>query len=199
MLNFEQKLENKYKIIAGFDEAGRGCCAGPLVIACVVFPKNYRNDNINDSKKISAKQRIIAFDQIISDCIEYHIEILSPKQVDEFNPKQASRIGMKNCLNKLKCQPDLLITDFEKIETLKYEQINLIKGDQKAITVAAASILAKVTRDNIMIELSKKYKNFDFAKHKGYCTKQHQEEMRIFGITNEHRKSYKNVQKILKI
>ncbi|WP_027334033.1 ribonuclease HII [Mycoplasma elephantis] len=197
MLDYEKKYwDNKINFICGTDEAGRGCCAGPLVCACVIFPKNYQNILINDSKKISNNKRNKLFNIIINDAIDYSIIFISSKEVDELNPKKASKLGMKRCIENLKIIPEIVITDYENID-IKIKQDNLIKGDQKSITVAAASILAKVSRDNYMIDLDKKYPNFMFKKHKGYCTKMHNNAIKKYGITPEHRVSYKNIKSIL--
>ncbi|QSF13417.1 ribonuclease HII [Mycoplasma sp. Mirounga ES2805-ORL] len=197
MLNYEKELYSKHKLIAGLDEAGRGCCAGPLVVACAIMPKDYTNNTINDSKQMSPKQRNTAFDDIIKNATEYSIEIISNKEVDNLNPKQASRIGMVKCLNKLHNKPDLIITDFEKIEFNNIKVIDLIKGDSLSFNVACASILAKVTRDNIMKQYALEYPGYGFDKHKGYCTKAHNLAMEKFGITKIHRLTYRNVEEII--
>ncbi|WP_029906159.1 ribonuclease HII [Mycoplasmopsis opalescens] len=196
-LNYELTNFPNEKIIAGFDEAGRGCCAGPLVVACVVFNNNYQNNLINDSKKLSINERKLSYETIIKDALDVKVEIIEPAEVDKLNPKQASKIGMLRCLEKLKIKPSLLITDFEKIDQNTYKQLNLVKGDSKAITVAAASIIAKVTRDNIMDNYANIYPQYQFHKHKGYCTKMHQEAIEKYGILDIHRKSYKNIKKII--
>lgn len=192
----ELQKENKLKII-GCDEVGRGCCAGPLVVAAVLFPSFYKNDQIYDSKKLSDKQRRNLVSVIQKDAIEYHYQIIPSQMVDQLNPKSASIFAMEQAIKSFKNIPDLVLTDFEKI-TCEYQQINLIKGDQKSISIAAASILAKVCRDDYMIELAKKFPNYGFEKHKGYCTKEHEQAMNNYGLINEHRITYKNVAKHLK-
>ncbi|WP_406615719.1 ribonuclease HII [Mycoplasmopsis hyopharyngis] len=192
----ELQKENKLKII-GCDEVGRGCCAGPLVVAAVLFPTGYQNDQIYDSKKLSDKQRRKLVSIIQKDAIEYHYQVISSKMVDQLNPKNASIFAMENAIKSFTNIPDLVLTDFEKI-TCEYEQINLIKGDQKSISIAAASILAKVYRDDYMIELAKEFPKYGFEKHKGYCTKDHEQAMGKYGLINEHRITYKNVAKYLK-
>ncbi len=193
MLNYELKNCKDYKLIAGVDEAGRGCCAGPLVVASVIMPKNYVNERINDSKKLSPKQREILFDEIIDNCIDYYILTLPASYVDEYNPKQSSKNGMKICIDSLNTKPEVVITDFEKIDHLDIKQINLVKGDSISFNVACASILAKVTRDRYMIKIADKYKEYEFEKHKGYCTKKHTDAIIKYGVTAEHRLTYKNV------
>lgn len=195
MLEFEKELKEKF--IVGCDEVGRGACAGPLVACCIMLPYNYKNEKINDSKKLTEKRREELETIIKSDAIEYHIEFISPTQVDQINPKQASKLAMKRAVEKFKHQIELVITDFEKIE-INFAQINLIKGDQKSINVAAASILAKLERDNYMKKISSNYPQYHFEIHKGYSTKMHQKALELYGTCPIHRLSYKNVQKILK-
>ncbi len=197
MLHYEKDNYPKLKIIAGLDEAGRGCCAGPLVVACVIMPNEYINEEVNDSKKLSEPTREKLYKEIINYAIEYIIEIIPAKKVDELNPKQASRYGMKKCIIALQNKPELIITDFEKIDVKDYKQINLVKGDSISFNVACASILAKVTRDHIMLELDKKYPQYGFKKHKGYCTKMHTKALKIYGPCIEHRKTYKIVKNAL--
>ncbi|MHA3796292.1 ribonuclease HII [Mycoplasma sp. VS31B] len=192
MLDFEKDYWTKYPLIAGLDEVGCGCLAGELVVACVVFPAGYSNPRIKDSKKLSEKVREELYDEIISSALAYSIEIRSLKQINVSNPKQESRTGMEIALNKLSLKPDLVITDFEKIQT-NIPQINLVKGDDKSISVAAASILAKVTRDRMLLAYSDIYPEYDFANNKGYGTKKHLEALEKHGPTPIHRIKYKPV------
>ncbi|WP_308700464.1 ribonuclease HII [Mesomycoplasma ovipneumoniae] len=144
-LNIEDTL-TQYNKILGIDEAGRDCCVGPLVVAGVVLPKNFKSDLINDSKKLLESKREKAYELIIQNAIEYKIEFASAEYVDEFNPKQATR----NLMNKIVKEfndIDLIITDFEPVTSTNIKQLNLIKGDSQSLNVAAASILAKVARD----------------------------------------------------
>ncbi|UUD37158.1 ribonuclease H II [Mycoplasmopsis californica] len=199
MLDYEKKYWNgNFNLICGVDEAGRGCCAGPLVAAAVIFPKDYQNNQINDSKQLSNKQRVLIFDKIIADALAYEVKFIPAVEVDRINPKNASKLAMKNAIMELNIKPDLIITDFEKID-INIKQDNLVKGDTKSISVAAASILAKVARDKYMIELDGKYPGYKFAKHKGYCTKEHNQAIAKYGVTPEHRKSYKNIKKALSL
>ncbi|WP_029513149.1 ribonuclease HII [Mycoplasmopsis primatum] len=199
MLNFESIKCANYKLIAGLDEAGRGCCAGPLVVACVIMPKDYHNDLINDSKKISPKLRECLYNEIINNAIEYQIITLPASYVDKNNPKKASRDGMLKCLYNLANKPDLVITDFEHIDNLSIPQINLVKGDSISFNVACASILAKVSRDRYMNQIDSKYSVYDFKSHKGYCTQKHNAMIERYGICPEHRLTYKNVAKALAV
>ncbi|NQZ29554.1 MAG: ribonuclease HII [Mycoplasmatales bacterium] len=197
MYKYEQELINKgIKYIAGCDEAGRGPMAGPVVAAACILPLNYKNDLIDDSKKLTEKKRELAFKQIKQDAIDFNIQIINANEVDNLNPKEASRIAMTNAIKSLKPQPEHVLVDFE-IVYVEIEQQGIKKGDSLSLTIAAASILAKVTRDRIMNEYAKEYPNYGFEKHKGYVTKMHQEALEKYGVTKIHRKSYKPVQKFL--
>ncbi|SJZ54269.1 ribonuclease HII [Mycoplasmopsis verecunda] len=196
MLDFENKYWDKYPLIAGVDEVGRGCLAGELVVACVILPKNYQNPKIKDSKKISEKNRELLYEQIIKDALYYSIEIRTLDQINNSNPKAESKLGMKLAIEKLPIKPDLVITDFEKVDT-DIEQINLVKGDNISINVAAASILAKVTRDRMLIQYAKEYSQYGFEQNKGYGTKIHLEALSKYGITPIHRIKYKPVAQII--
>ncbi|WP_029512855.1 ribonuclease HII [Mycoplasmopsis iners] len=198
MLDFEIKNCQEFELILGLDEAGRGCCAGPLVVAGVILPKNYVNTEINDSKKLSLRKREQLFEQIIKDALAYKIVVLASKYVDQHNPKQSSKNGMEQICTEIEIKPDLVITDFEHLPNISIKQLNLVKGDSISISVAAASILAKVVRDKIMEEWDKRFPNYGFKQHKGYNTKLHQEKLEQFGPSPIHRKSYKNVQKAIK-
>ncbi|WP_338822705.1 ribonuclease HII [Mycoplasmopsis felifaucium] len=193
MLEYEKIYCKDYKLIAGCDEAGRGCCAGPLVVASVIMDPNYKNDEINDSKKLSESKRNMLFEEIKKNALGFSIAILDNKKVDDINPKQASKFGMYTCIKQLPLKPDLIITDYEKIEGIDIPQINLVKGDSLSFNVACASILAKVTRDRKMLEYDKIYPKYGFKKHKGYCTKDHTAALLKYGISPIHRLSYKNV------
>ncbi len=200
MYEYEENLQKQgFNFIGGCDEAGRGPLVGPVVCACVVFPKGYKNDLINDSKKLTEKKREKLYDIIINDCLSYGISVISAKEIDEINILEASRKGMieayKQANQKIKI--DYLLTDAMKISTLNIPVLDIIKGDAKSISIAAASILAKVTRDRILYELDKKYPEYDFKSHKGYPTKKHLELIEKYGVFDEYRKTYKPVQKII--
>ncbi|KNG79549.1 ribonuclease HII [Mycoplasma sp. HU2014] len=193
------KQEYKVKIISGSDEVGRGCIAGPLVVASVILKDDYFNVKIKDSKLLSQKLREQLFDEIIQNCLCYEIEIISANQVDELNPLQASLLGFKNSIKRLKIKPELALIDGNKnIGLNDYNSICVVKGDDKSFSISCASILAKVTRDRILDELSLKYGMYGFEKHKGYGTKMHLQALQEYGvIDNVHRKSYKPVIKVL--
>ncbi len=197
MYKYEQELINKgVHLIAGCDEAGRGSLAGPIVVAACILPLHYTNELINDSKKMNEKNRNITFKQIKENAIAYNIQILNSYEVDKLNPKQASRVGMSRALKALNIQPEHVLIDFETIE-IDIDQQNIIRGDTLSISIAAASILAKVTRDKIMVNYSKKYPKYSFESHKGYGTKKHLMALQKFGITPIHRKSYAPIKQIM--
>ena len=200
MREYENKyIEQGYKVIAGTDEAGRGPLVGPVVCACVVLPNDYNNDEINDSKQLTEKKREKLYDIIMKDALAVGVSIISAKEIDEINILEASRKGMiesyKEANKKIKI--DVLLTDAMKIDTLSIPVEKIIKGDAKSISIAAASIIAKVTRDRLLYELDKKYPEYGFSSHKGYPTKKHLEAIEKYGIFDEYRKTYGPVKKII--
>ncbi len=191
MKEFENELYLQgFLNIAGVDEAGRGPLAGPVCAAAVILPQDAIIDGINDSKKLSAKKRDELFDRIIETAIAYSIEFVSPDVIDEINIRQATSLAMHNAVFNLAVKPDFVIIDgndnFEYDIPYKY----IIKGDAKSQSIAAASILAKVSRDRLMEELDKEYPEYQFKKHKGYGTKVHMEAIQKFGVSKVHRKSF---------
>jgi ribonuclease HII len=193
-----REYENKYikmghRYIAGVDEAGRGPLAGPVVFAAVILPNNYNNALINDSKKLTKKQRSELYGEIIKNALAYKIVTIDEATIDKINIYQASKLGMINAIKSLKHPLDLVLTDAMPIGELKVEVVSLIKGDSKSISIAAASILAKVTRDELMMNLHNLYPQYGFDKHKGYPTKAHLAAIEKYGITKYHRLSYKPV------
>lgn len=199
MLNFEDKYFNdNIKNIAGCDEAGRGPLCGPVVASAVILPADFKNDLINDSKKLSAKERDKLFDIIQNNALAIGIGIVSPKEIDEINIYSASKKAMLLSLKEIKIPIDLILTDYMPLKFNNLEAISLVKGDAKARCIAAASIIAKVTRDRIMDEYAKKYPEYNFNKHKGYPTKEHLEIIKKYGIIKGfYRESYKPVKEIL--
>jgi ribonuclease HII len=204
MKNNMREYENKYidlgfKVIAGTDEAGRGPLVGPVVCACVVLPNDYNNDEINDSKQLTEKKREKLYDIIMKDAIAVGIGIVSNKEIDEINILEASRKAMilayEEACKKIKI--DVLLTDAMKIDSLDIIVEPIIKGDQKSISIGAASIIAKVTRDRILYELDRKYPMYELKKHKGYPTKRHIELINKYGVTEDYRKTYGPVKKVL--
>lgn len=180
--------------IMGLDEAGRGPIAGPLVVAGVVMPDNYDSDLIYDSKKLSEKKREEAFQIILTDAIWYKIEIVDEKTIDKENIYRATQNAMTRIANS-NLNVDVVLTDAMPLPNCNKNVESIVKGDQKSINIAAASILAKVTRDRIMIELDGKYPQYGFKNHKGYPTKKHIEALDKYGILDCHRKSYGPVAK----
>ena len=192
MLDFENYyLANGYKFIAGIDEAGRGPLAGPVCVASVIMPLGDSDiiDGVNDSKKLTEKKRERLYHEIISKAIAYHIELVDVSTIDAINILNATKLGMLTCINSLKVKPDIVLIDAVPI-TSEIETKSIIKGDALSYSIACASILAKVYRDKLMIELDKKYPEYGFAKHKGYGTKAHIEALKKYGKCPEHRETF---------
>ena len=192
------KYENEaraagYSRILGVDEAGRGPMAGPLVVGGVIFPEDFYDERINDSKKLTEKKREALYDLIIENALAYQIEVLSVEEVDTLNVYEASRTGMKRIVESL--EPDFTLSDAMPLGDIPH--LSIIKGDAKSLSIGAASILAKVTRDRILKEYGKQYPEYGFEKHKGYVTKAHMEALEKYGVTPIHRKSFAPVQKVL--
>ncbi|CEP47430.1 ribonuclease HII [Paraclostridium sordellii] len=196
MINiFENEgYEKGFTYIGGIDEAGRGPLAGPVVAAVVVFKPGTKIEGINDSKKLSEAKRDELFEIIKEEALDYGIGIVQKDEIDEYNILNATYMAMKKAVNCLKQKPDYLLVDAAHIPDVDIEQKPIIKGDSKSISIAAASILAKVTRDSIMYEYDKMYPEYGFASHKGYGTDQHYKAIREHGITSIHRRSFlKNI------
>ena len=181
--------------ICGIDEAGRGPLAGPVVAAAVVLPKDCRILYLNDSKKLSEKKRDLLFDQIREKAVAYGIGMAGPGRVDEIKILRATYEAMRQAVEKLGIVPDILLNDAVTIPGLDITQVPIVKGDAKSVSIAAASILAKVTRDRMMAEYDKQYPVYGFAKHKGYGTAAHIEALRRHGPCPIHRMTFlKNFQ-----
>lgn len=191
----EIRLNNEgYELIAGTDEVGRGPLAGPVVAACVIMSKDCYIEGVTDSKKISEKNRKILEGIIKEKAISYKVVFIDPKKIDEINIYEASRLAMTTAINTLDVKPDYVLADAMPL-FIDIKSESIIKGDEKSFTIACASILAKVARDEYMVELDKLYPEYGFAKHKGYPTKQHLEAIKQYGILDlHHRKSYTPVQ-----
>lgn len=190
----EQFYSDQVDLIVGVDEAGRGPLAGPVVAAAVILPRAYINKEINDSKQLTAKKREKLFEVIKRDAIAYGVGIVDADKIDEVNIYEATKIAMKEAINNLKHNYDLILTDAMKLKGFTVPVIDIIKGDAKALPIAAASIIAKVTRDHMMIELAKKYPEYGFDVHKGYGTKAHLEALKKYGpIKHIHRYTYRPV------
>lgn len=197
MLKYERQFySDEVHAIVGVDEAGRGPLAGPVVAAAVVFPPSYKNDDIDDSKKLTAKKRMALFEEIKQHALGYGIAFASAEEIDEYNIYAATKLAMKRAIEQIQVPYELILTDAMPFEDLPVPVVPVIKGDAKALNIAAASVLAKVTRDLYMDELQKRYPNFTFGVHKGYGTKTHMEELEKYGpIEGVHRKSFKPVAK----
>ncbi len=195
MIQEEKRLWKKgYRLVVGIDEAGRGPLAGPVVAGAVLIDKKYfnlikKNKLIKDSKQLSFNQRKQAYDFLIKR-VKWGIGIISEKQIDRINILNATKKAMIKAVKALKIKPDFLIIDGNIKLDIKCNQQGIVKGDVKVLSCSAASIIAKVTRDEIMIKLDKKYPNYNFKKHKGYGTKEHMKNIKKYGLCKIHRKSF---------
>lgn len=183
-------------VIAGCDEAGRGPIAGPLVVATCVLPNDFNDERINDSKKLTEKKRELLYDVIIEHAVEYQIIVYDEKVVDDLNVYQASKRGMEEGVRQLEIKPDVVLSDAMPL-ALDIPVHSIIKGDAKSITIAAASILAKVTRDRIMREYDVLYPEYGFKNHKGYPTKKHKEAVFEYGVLPIHRRTFEPIKSII--
>ena len=179
-----------YTYICGIDEVGRGPLAGPVVAGAVILPKDCSILYINDSKQLSEKKREELYDQIMEQAIAVGIGYNSPERIDEINILQATYEAMREAIRKLDPQPDLLLNDAVTIPEVEIKQIPIIKGDAKSISIAAASIVAKVTRDRLMVQYDEVFPEYGFASNKGYGSSQHIEAIRKYGPTSIHRRSF---------
>ena len=188
----ENELRNKgFKTICGIDEAGRGPLAGPVVIASVIMPEDSMIEGVNDSKKVSEKKREAIYEQILEEAISYGVAIIGQDEIDEINILNATKKGLTMSLKELTVKPDLILVDaLEHIDTLGIPYEPIIKGDAKAYSISAASIIAKVTRDRIMREWANVYPEYGFEVHKGYGTAKHIAAIKEHGICQIHRKTF---------
>ena len=189
------KFENEarqagYKIICGVDEAGRGPLAGPVCAAAVILPENHNIEGLNDSKKLTEKKREALYDIIRNEAVAYSVAMASEKEIDEINILQATYLAMRRAVAGLSVQPDFVLVDGNRDPILGIDTRTVIKGDALSASIAAASVLAKVTRDRYMLEISEKYPEYQFPKHKGYGTKLHYEMLEKYGISDIHRRSF---------
>ncbi len=192
---FERKFHDAgYQFIIGLDEAGRGPIAGPLVVAGVVFAPFFEHDEIYDSKKLTQKKRDSLFDYIKDNALYYKIEVVSERFIDEHNIYRATQLTMEKIVKEC-TMCEAILSDAMPLPTVEKPVEALVKGDQKSVSIAAASILAKVTRDRIMEALDETYPNYGFKQHKGYPTKQHLLALETYGVLDIHRRSYGPVQK----
>ncbi len=189
MTEYERKYP-EYSFICGIDEAGRGPLAGPVCAGAVILPKDCEILYLNDSKKLSEKRRDALYDEIKEKAIAWAVGFVDEKRIDEINILQATYEAMREAINNLSQKPDILLNDALIIPEVNIPQEEIIKGDAKSVSIAAASIMAKVTRDRLMAQYDEKYPQYGFAKHKGYGTKQHIEAIKQFGPCPIHRMTF---------
>ena len=198
LLKYEKGLySNGIELIAGVDEVGRGPLIGPVVAAAVILPKNYYLEGLTDSKKLSEKKRNKFYEIIMKDAISIGVGIIDEKTIDEVNIYEATKLAMYDAINKLKVKPEHVLIDAMKLD-LDIPSTSIIKGDAKSESIAAASVIAKVTRDSMMYELDKKYPMYGFSSHKGYPTKKHIEAINKYGLIEGYRKTYAPIKDIIK-
>ena len=194
---YEKELRKQgIELIAGVDEVGRGPLVGPVVAACVILPKKFDLNGLTDSKKLSEKKREMFYDKIMDQAISVGIGIIDEKVIDEVNIYEATKLAMKEAIDNLVIKPEHILIDAMPLE-LDIPTTSIIKGDLKSITISAASVIAKVTRDRMLDELDKKYPMYGFKSNKGYPTKRHMDAIDEYGIIDEHRKSYAPVSNYL--
>lgn len=200
LYEFENELyDNGIEFIGGVDEVGRGPLIGNVVTACCVLPKDFKLDGLTDSKKLTEKKREEYYKYIVDNCICYAIGRCSPTEIDEYNILEATKIAMKRAISEVKSKINLeyVLIDGNMKFDLDIPYRSIVKGDSKSISIAAASVLAKVTRDHEMYELDSKHPLYGFGSHKGYPTKKHIEAIRKYGLIDGYRKSYGPVKEIL--
>lgn len=191
MLKIENDLYSKgYKLIAGVDEAGRGPLCGPVVAAAVILPENYKIEGVNDSKKLSEKKREMLYDKIINEAVAVGVGISDVYVIEEVNILNATKMAMKEAISKLSVKPDFVLIDGNQMIDINIEASTVVSGDAKSESIAAASIIAKVTRDRMLYDYDKVYPEYGFAKHKGYGTKAHIAAIKEYGLTPIHRPSF---------
>ncbi|MEE1009096.1 MAG: ribonuclease HII [Agathobacter sp.] len=185
-----ERANSDYEYICGIDEVGRGPLAGPVVACAVILPKDCNILYINDSKKLTAAKREMLYDEIMDNAIAVGIGVVSHERIDEINILQATYEAMREAIGKLSVKPDLLLNDAVTIPMVDIKQIPIVKGDAKSISIAAASIIAKVTRDRMMVEYDNIYEGYGFASNKGYGSKEHIDAIKEYGPTPIHRRTF---------
>lgn len=194
---YEKKLrQHGVKLIAGVDEVGRGPLVGPVVAACVILPEKFELSGLTDSKKLSERKREELYEEIEKQALGIGIGIISEKKIDEVNIYEATKLAMKEAINSCNIRPEHVLIDAMPLD-IEIPTTSIIKGDFKSVTISAASVIAKVTRDRMLLELDEKYPMYDFKSNKGYPTKKHLEAIDEYGIIDEHRKSYGPVKEYL--
>jgi ribonuclease HII len=193
MLDFSYEQEahnNGYAVVCGVDEAGRGPLAGPVFAAAVILPENYSHEILNDSKKLSEKKRDLVYDDIIRDAVCYSVGIATEKEIDDINILNATFLAMKRAVDGLSIKPELAYIDGNQYPETGVKEVTIVKGDSKCMSVAAASIIAKVSRDRYMLKVAEQYPEYEFTKHKGYGTKLHYEMIEKYGVSPVHRRTF---------
>jgi len=194
LYKYEKELwESGVNYIGGVDEVGRGPLIGPVVTACVVLPKDFALEGLTDSKKLTEKKREEYYDYIIEHALSVSIGMMDEKVIDDVNIYEATKLAMYEAINNSKVKPEHVLIDAMKLEDLAIPSTSIIKGDAKSISIAAASVIAKVTRDRMMIELDEKYPMYGFKSHKGYPTKKHVEAIEKYGLIDGYRKTFKPI------
>ncbi len=198
LLKYEKELYEKgITLIGGVDEVGRGPLVGPVVAACVILPVNYELTGLDDSKKLSEKKREQLYDIIMKDAISVGIGVVDAKKIDEINILEASRLAMKIAIANLRVKPEFVLSDAMKLTNIDIPYQDIVHGDALSLSIAAGSVIAKVTRDRMMYELDKEYPEYGFAKHKGYPTKAHIENIEKYGVLENYRFTYKPVSDLI--
>jgi len=198
LLDYERELyKNNITLIAGVDEAGRGPLCGPVVAGACILPKNYKLDGLNDSKQLTEKKREEFFEILQKDAIAIGVGIVSAKEIDEINILEASRKAMYKAIKNLNIKPEYILSDAMSLNELDIPCKSIIHGDALSLSIAAASVIAKVTRDHIMLEIDNQHPEYNIKKHKGYPTKEHLELIEKYGVFEEYRMSYKPVAKVI--
>lgn len=190
MLQFERKYGNDFSCICGIDEAGRGPFAGPVVAGAVILPKGLKIEGLNDSKQVSPKRREELFEEIKDKAVSVGIGMSSPARIDEINILQATYEAMQYAVEDLSVVPDLLLNDAVTIPQIPIRQVGIVKGDARSLSIAAASIIAKVTRDKLMVEYAQLYPEYGFEKNKGYGSAEHREALKKYGACPIHRTTF---------
>lgn len=197
MMKFEKELyQNGFSPIAGIDEAGRGPIAGPVVAGAVIMPHEYYLEGLNDSKKLTFKKREEYFERIKRDA-DWGVGIVTNEEIDQINIFQATKLAMKRAVEQLSNQPEHLLIDAMELDNLSYAQTSLVKGDERSVSIAAASVMAKVTRDRMMAELATEYPMYHFHNNQGYGTKEHLSALARYGASPVHRRSFAPVKDLL--
>ncbi|MBQ8967649.1 MAG: ribonuclease HII [Ruminococcus sp.] len=187
---FDDTYREKYDLVCGCDEAGRGPLAGDVFAAAVIFDKYTVIEGVNDSKKLTAKKREELFDEIVDKALDFSIQCATVEEIEKFNILNCAMLAMKRAVEAMKTRPDICLIDGNKTPDLECETVAVVKGDAKSQAVAAASILAKVARDRYMLEMAKQYPQYQFEKHKGYGTKLHYQMLDMYGESPIHRPSF---------